>query len=56
MEEKDYQDISDILQLPAGTIATLIHRARAQFIKRAEDEGMIDIHSPMKTKFVAKGE
>ena len=56
LEEKDYQDISDILQLPAGTIATLIHRARAQFIKRVRDEGMIDINSSAKTKSVAKGE
>jgi len=31
IEEKDYQEISDILQKPMGTIATLISRAKKQF-------------------------
>lgn len=30
-EEKDYSEISDILQKPEGTIATLLHRAKKQF-------------------------
>lgn len=30
-EEKDYQEISDILQKPMGTVATLISRAKIQF-------------------------
>ena len=29
-ENRSYEDISDILQKPSGTIATLIHRAKAQ--------------------------
>ena len=31
MEEKSYDEISDILQVPTGTVATLIHRAKSQF-------------------------
>ncbi len=31
MEGRDYQDISDILQKPIGTVATLIRRAKIQF-------------------------
>lgn len=31
LEEKDYAEISDILQKPMGTIATLINRAKKQF-------------------------
>jgi len=30
-EEKDYREISDILQKPSGTVATLINRAKKQF-------------------------
>ncbi|MFM2383967.1 MAG: hypothetical protein RIQ72_539 [Candidatus Parcubacteria bacterium] len=32
-EEREYQDISDILQIPAGSVATLIHRAKKQLAK-----------------------
>ncbi|HNY04340.1 MAG TPA: sigma-70 family RNA polymerase sigma factor [Candidatus Woesebacteria bacterium] len=32
-EDKDYQEISDILQKPMGTVATLISRAKIQFKK-----------------------
>lgn len=31
LEDKDYQEISDILQKPMGTIATLLSRAKVQF-------------------------
>ena len=31
IEDKDYQEISDILQKPIGTIGTLVHRAKKQF-------------------------
>lgn len=31
LEEKDYQEISDILQIPMGTVATLINRAKTKF-------------------------
>ena len=31
LEEKDYQEISDILKKPMGTVATLINRAKKQF-------------------------
>ena len=33
LEEKDYKEMSDILQKPIGTIATLINRAKKQFRK-----------------------
>jgi len=33
LEEKDYQEISDILKKPIGTVGTLISRAKAQFKK-----------------------
>ncbi|MFC1810589.1 RNA polymerase sigma factor [Patescibacteria group bacterium] len=31
LEQKDYNEISDILRKPAGTIATLLHRAKSKF-------------------------
>lgn len=31
LEDKNYQEISDILQKPMGTVATLINRAKIQF-------------------------
>ncbi|MEN9622182.1 MAG: hypothetical protein RLZZ67_616 [Candidatus Parcubacteria bacterium] len=40
LEEKDYNDISDILRKPPGTIATLIHRAKKEFKRLAEEKGM----------------
>jgi len=35
LEEKDYQEISDILQIPMGTVATLINRAKTKFKNKA---------------------
>ena len=35
MEDKSYDEIADILQKPAGTVATLINRAKAEFKKLA---------------------
>jgi RNA polymerase sigma-70 factor, ECF subfamily len=40
LEEKDYNDISDILRKPPGTVATLIHRAKKEFRRLAEERGM----------------
>jgi RNA polymerase sigma-70 factor (ECF subfamily) len=31
LEQKDYAEISDILKKPAGTVATLLHRAKSKF-------------------------
>ncbi len=31
LEEKDYQEISDILKIPMGTVATLVSRAKKRF-------------------------
>jgi len=33
-EEKDYKEISDVLQMPAGTVATHIHRAKKALAKQ----------------------
>ncbi len=40
LEDKDYNDISDILRKPPGTIATLIHRAKKEFRRIALEKGM----------------
>ena len=36
MEDKSYEEIADIMEKPAGTVATLINRAKAEFKKIAE--------------------
>ena len=38
LEDKDYREISDILQKPMGTIATLINRAKKQFRAKVEHD------------------
>jgi RNA polymerase sigma-70 factor (ECF subfamily) len=38
LEEKDYKEISDILEKPMGTVATLINRAKKQFKERTLQE------------------
>ena len=38
IEEKDYTEISDILQKPIGTVGALINRGKAQFKKISEKE------------------
>ena len=40
LEEKDYNDISDILKKPPGTVATLIHRAKKEFKRLADEKKM----------------
>lgn len=40
LEEKDYKEISDILHLPMGTVATRINRAKERFKKVAEKHGL----------------
>jgi len=35
MEDKSYEEIADIMQKPAGTVATLINRAKFEFKKLA---------------------
>lgn len=36
MEDKNYQEISDILKKPPGTVATLLHRAKKQFKQKLD--------------------
>jgi RNA polymerase sigma-70 factor (ECF subfamily) len=40
LEGKDYKEISDILQRPLGTVATLINRAKKQFQKISAQKGI----------------
>ena len=41
LEEKNYNEISDILKKPMGTIATLIHRAKKAFRKEASKNNIM---------------
>ena len=41
LEEKNYNEISDILKKPPGTIATLIHRAKKAFRKEADRRNIL---------------
>ena len=38
LEEKEYKEISDILKKPMGTVATLINRAKKQFLEKLEEQ------------------
>ncbi|HBB36576.1 MAG: ECF subfamily RNA polymerase sigma factor, RNA polymerase sigma-70 factor, ECF subfamily [Candidatus Moranbacteria bacterium GW2011_GWC1_45_18] len=40
LEGKDYKEISDILEKPLGTVATLINRAKKQFAKIVEEKNI----------------
>lgn len=40
LEERDYEEISDILQKPLGTVGTLINRAKKQFREKAKEIGL----------------
>jgi len=40
LEEKSYEEISDILRKPIGTVGTLINRAKKQFKKNTENLGV----------------
>ncbi|MBU0612477.1 sigma-70 family RNA polymerase sigma factor [Patescibacteria group bacterium] len=39
LEDKDYQEISDILKKPVGTIGTLLSRAKKQFKQVVQKQG-----------------
>jgi RNA polymerase sigma-70 factor (ECF subfamily) len=39
LEGKDYSEISDILEKPMGTVATLINRAKKNFQSSIEKQG-----------------
>lgn len=40
LEEKDYNEISDILSKPTGTVGTLINRAKKQFKEIAKNKSL----------------
>jgi len=40
LEEKNYQEISDILKKPSGTVATLINRAKKSFYQIAKEKNI----------------
>lgn len=40
LEEKNYQEISDIIKKPAGTVASTINRAKAAFKSEMEKQGI----------------
>lgn len=40
LEEKEYKEISDILKKPMGTVATLINRAKKQFLDKLKEENI----------------
>jgi RNA polymerase sigma-70 factor (ECF subfamily) len=37
LENKNYKEISDILQKPMGSVATLVSRAKRQFREKIEE-------------------
>lgn len=43
IDDKNYTEISDILKKPMGTVATLLHRAKAQFKKQCEKSQDVEI-------------
>jgi RNA polymerase sigma-70 factor, ECF subfamily len=52
LEEKDYKEISDILEKPMGTVATLISRAKQQFKEKSQPESSKEKKwQPLKNKF-----
>ena len=43
LDEKDYQEISDIIKKPLGTVATLLHRAKKQFREKSEGNNILNV-------------
>ncbi|MGW8185524.1 MAG: RNA polymerase sigma factor [Candidatus Moraniibacteriota bacterium] len=41
IEEKSYEEIMDIVQLPKGTIASLINRGRKIIVDQAKEKGIV---------------
>lgn len=41
LEEKDYSEIMDILEMPKGTVAALINRGRKMIMEKANEQGII---------------
>ncbi len=42
-QDRSYQEISDIIQKPSGTVATLLNRAKKKMQKIIEQQGNLDI-------------
>lgn len=45
IEEKDYQEIADILRKPVGTVSTLINRAKKQLKTQIENDPNLEIYA-----------
>ena len=43
LEEKSYTEISDILKIPEGTVATLINRGKKELRVALENKGIKNI-------------
>jgi len=41
LEEKNYEEIMDIVKKPKGTVASLLNRGREIFLKKAEEQRLI---------------
>jgi RNA polymerase sigma-70 factor (ECF subfamily) len=41
-EELSYEEIGDVLKVPAGTVATLVHRAKKELAQTAMETGFIE--------------
>jgi RNA polymerase sigma-70 factor (ECF subfamily) len=53
-EHKDYNEISDILRKPRGTVASLINRGRAKLVDLAIKKGLIGIDAPVDSGKIIK--
>ena len=45
LEEKSYEEISDILQMPVNTVGTLVHRAKKQFLALTQEPQFFSLFS-----------
>ena len=44
LEEKEYNEISDILKIPSGTVATRISRAKASLLKKCKEYNLTTLN------------
>lgn len=44
VEEKNYEEMMDIMQLPKGTVASLVHRGRSQLLQALRETHADNLH------------